>query len=75
MANQAFMEPVDGIEMVPKSRWKLVSELSWYKSHVLTRSPSRATSAGKRWVHASNAVTRTATLPSTLPVDAERGYI
>lgn len=28
LANPAFMEPVEGLELVPKSRWKLVSYLS-----------------------------------------------
>jgi hypothetical protein len=51
LGNATFQEPVQDVEKVPKTRWKLVS-LEWrsiFKGCMLI-SDSLATSANRRWV-------------------------
>jgi hypothetical protein len=67
------MEPVEGVESVPKSRWKLVSERSeGFISHAYVF--RTAISASKKWVPVSNAATEAASRHFTLLVVAEQDY-
>ena len=66
IGNQSFMEPIDGIEDIPKQRWKLV--LISYKPYIMSLTNMKrrlAIFAGNEWGPAFSAVTRTALLLST----------
>ena len=73
LANPSFMEPVEGVDLVPKSRWKLVSliTLDWHVAH---NSPRTATYASNGWVRASSAAIGIAFWHFTLRADGGRGY-
>lgn len=64
LANPAYMEPVDGMELVPKSRWRLVSHYPLLMI-TLTNTSRHATSASRKWALVSNAATNPASSPST----------
>jgi hypothetical protein len=67
------MEPVEGVEGVPKSRWKLVSECTeGFISH--THVFRIAISASKKWVLVSNAATEAVFRHSMLLAGVEQGY-
>jgi hypothetical protein len=75
LGNTTFQEPVQDVEKVPKTRWKLVSKLSSFTKSIDTNVRCRvATSVGKRWAPAFNAVTNLASRLSTLPAHGKQNY-
>lgn len=60
LANPAYMEPVDGMELVPKSRWRLVGVLGGYTTGLATNFVRHAISASRRWERVSSAAIRAA---------------
>jgi hypothetical protein len=71
LGNATFQEPVQDVEKVPKTRWKLVS---MHRALVLLlpdRDYSRVTSASKEWEHVYSVGTSHASKHSMSPVLAE----
>jgi hypothetical protein len=66
VSNTVYMEPVDGIECIPKSRWKLVSRSATLKVGSSSTS-SPATCVDKRAEHLFNVPKSPASPPSTSP--------
>jgi hypothetical protein len=68
--NQIFMEPIEHIENIPKSRWKLVKKLSFqHTSNVLNgKLPSDVHCAKMQEGPASNVILNLAIQPSTFHV-------
>lgn len=57
LGNATFQEPVQDVEKVPKTRWKLVRIVHRGIATSDLRSHSLVTSANRRWVRASSAAT------------------
>ncbi|RPB27551.1 hypothetical protein L211DRAFT_846331 [Terfezia boudieri ATCC MYA-4762] len=63
IGNQSFMEPIDGIEDIPKQRWKLV--LIPYKPHTMSQKPE---SVANPAVLLNSAATIAVPFPQECPV-------
>jgi hypothetical protein len=75
LGNATFQEPVQDVEKVPKTRWKLVSMQHTEAPPQVTDScNSRAISANKEWALASNADTSHASRRSTSLALVELDY-
>lgn len=76
LGNATFQEPVQDVEKVPKTRWKLVSTNRYIDlRQVADINDSRVTSANKRWVPAFNVGTNRASRHSTSPALGGRDYV
>ena len=74
LGNVTFQEPVQDVEKVPKTRWKLVSPCLTYCLAFADQNCSLATSVSRRWERAFSAATSRASRPSMLPAHAKRAY-
>lgn len=76
IGNATFQEPVQDVEKVPKTRWKLVSCYILFCQKLIANAIcSPATYASRRWVHAFNAGTNHASKHFTLLVRGRLDYV
>jgi len=76
IGNATFQEPVQDVEKVPKTRWKLVS-YCMLRGQRFIADPlcSPVIYASKRWVHAFNAGTNRASKRFTLLARGKPDYV
>ena len=75
LGNATFQEPVQDVEKVPKTRWKLVSICIFLVRVTAANAHcSHAIYANKRWVHAYSVATSRVSKPSMSLALEERDF-